>query len=86
MFSTVYVEYADGSAGTFRATDTGVEGEWVGRRALSPAPPGLAARREAGPPGRRGREEAGPPDRAAAGRLRPGESPGRGERAVLYSA
>ena len=29
MFSTVYVEYADGSAGTFRATDTGVEGEWV---------------------------------------------------------
>ena len=26
MFSTVYVEYADGSAGTFRATDTGVEG------------------------------------------------------------
>nr|WP_326212572.1 3D domain-containing protein [uncultured Oscillibacter sp.] len=29
LFSTVYVEYADGSAGTFRATDTGVEGEWV---------------------------------------------------------
>ncbi len=29
MFSTVYVEYADGTAGTFRATDTGVEGEWV---------------------------------------------------------
>lgn len=29
MFSTVYVEYADGSAGTFRATDTGVKGEWV---------------------------------------------------------
>lgn len=29
MFSTVYVEYADGSAGTFRATDTGVKGNWV---------------------------------------------------------
>ena len=29
LFSTVYVEYADGSAGTFRATDTGVKGEWV---------------------------------------------------------
>lgn len=27
--STVYVVYADGSVGTFRATDTGVEGEWV---------------------------------------------------------
>ena len=29
LFSTVYVEYADGSAGTFRATDTGVKGNWV---------------------------------------------------------
>lgn len=27
--STVYVVYADGSVGTFRATDTGVKGEWV---------------------------------------------------------
>lgn len=27
--STVYVQYADGSVGTFRATDTGVKGEWV---------------------------------------------------------
>ncbi len=29
LFSTVHVEYADGSAGTFRATDTGVKGNWV---------------------------------------------------------
>ncbi len=27
--STVYVVYADGNVGTFRATDTGVKGEWV---------------------------------------------------------
>lgn len=27
--STVYVQYADGTIGTFRATDTGVKGEWV---------------------------------------------------------
>ncbi len=29
LFSAVYVEYADGTVETFRATDTGVEGEWV---------------------------------------------------------
>lgn len=29
LFSTVYVEYADGTVGTFRATDTGVKGDWV---------------------------------------------------------
>lgn len=29
LFSEVYVEYADGAIGTFRATDTGVKGEWV---------------------------------------------------------
>lgn len=29
LFSEVYVEYTDGTIGTFRATDTGVNGEWV---------------------------------------------------------
>lgn len=29
MFSTVYVEYADGTVEQFQATDTGVKGEWV---------------------------------------------------------
>lgn len=29
LFSIVRIFYADGSVGTFRATDTGVKGEWV---------------------------------------------------------
>ncbi len=29
LFSEVSVQYADGTVGTFRATDTGVKGEWV---------------------------------------------------------
>ena len=29
LFSEVYIQYADGTMGTFRATDTGVKGEWV---------------------------------------------------------
>lgn len=29
LFSEVYIRYADGTMGTFRATDTGVKGEWV---------------------------------------------------------
>lgn len=29
LFSEVYIRYTDGTMGTFRATDTGVKGEWV---------------------------------------------------------
>lgn len=29
LFSEVYIQYADGSVEQFRATDTGVKGEWV---------------------------------------------------------
>lgn len=29
LFSEVYIQYADGTVEQFRATDTGVEGEWV---------------------------------------------------------
>ena len=29
LFSEVYIRYASGTMGTFRATDTGVKGEWV---------------------------------------------------------
>ena len=29
LFSEVYIQYADGTIGTFQATDTGVKGDWV---------------------------------------------------------